>query len=401
MIYFYVFGLLVSNHLMASAYTPKQLAGLAEERAPLIKMQLESRASAMSQISQSKTLANPILTVQSGSLKSGTQSGSVMDVTLNQPLPWPGKRAAAINSSESLKKITEVDLEESKILINHSVTLLSLEIASLIELEKHQDDRKRRFTLIHKFLNTRPIISPKQVIDKELIETQINLVENMMLEFTARKKSLLSQLTVLTGEKDPEILVDWRNASKPYDLDFYIKMMENGPRIKRSVRMQEYANNKVEEAKLVARPDILVGVNYRQENVAPVNHFYHAQVSVVIPILDRGQHTVEIAKANVRREEANKKLVSMETYNLINEHYQNLLAAYRSTIMFKVSDVKTIEKRFVAAEDAFRKGRIDAMTFLQTDTQIHESVDLAYTSYLKYFNSQAQLLGLTGQKMDI
>lgn len=398
---FYVFGLLITNHLFASTYTPTQLAGLAEERAPLIKMQLESRSSAVSQISQSRTLANPILTVQSGSLKSGTQSGSVMDVTLSQPLPWPGKRSAAIDISESLKKITEVDLEESKILINHSVTLLSLEVASLIELEKHHADRKKRFSLIHKFLNTRPIISPKQVIDKELIETQINLVENLMLEFTARKRSLMNQLSVLTGEKDPEIIIDWQNANKPYDLDFYVKMMESGPRIKRSVRMQEFANLKVEEAKLLARPDILVGVNYRKENVAPVNHFYHAQVSIVIPILDRGQHSVEMAKANVRREDANKKLIAMETYNLLNDHYQNLQAAYRSTLIFKVSDVKGVERRFIAAEDAFRKGRIDAMTFLQTDTQIHESIDLAYTSFLKYYNSQAQLLGLTGQKMDI
>lgn len=392
---------LIIHQAQATSFTPKELSVIAEERAPLIKMQMENRASAISQISQSKTLANPMLTLQSGSIKSGTQSGSVMDVTLNQPLPWPGKREAAIASSEILKKITDVDLEESKILINHSVTLLSIEIASLVELEKHHVDRKKRFSLIQKFLNTRPIISPRQVIEKNLIETQIRLVENLMFELTARKSSLLNQLAVLTGEKNPQIMVDWTLVREPSSLEFYINMIEDSPRMKRTARMQEYATNRVEEARYMARPDIFVGVNYRQENVAPVNHFYHAQVGVVIPIIDRGQHTLEMAKANVRREEANKKLVTQETINLINDHYQSLWAAYRSTSMFKVSDIKTIEKRFIDAEDAFRKGRIDAMTFLQTDTQIHESIDLAYTSYVKYYSSTAQILGLTGQKLDI
>lgn len=397
----FLLSLVVSNQLMASTFTPKQLAALAEERAPLIKMQMETVNSATSQISQSRTLANPIFAVQSGSIKSATQSGAVMDLTLNQPLPWPGKRSAAINVSESLKKIAEVDLLESKVLINNSVSLLSLEVATLIELEKHHDDRKKRFSLIQKFLTSRPMVSPKLVIEKNLIETQIRLVENLMLELTARKKSLLNQLSVLTGEKDPQILVNWSQAIQPYELEFYLGQLENGPRIKRSNHLQQYAANKVDEARLLARPDILVGVNYRQENVAPVNHFYHAQVAVVLPILDRGQHTVEMAKANVRREEANKKLVTQESINLLNDYYQNLQAAYRSTLMFKISDIKEIEKRFVEAEDAFRKGRIDAMTFLQTDTQIHESIDLAYTSYLKFYNSVGQINGITGQKMDI
>jgi outer membrane protein TolC len=387
--------------VQAKPISPKELALLAEERAPLIRMQVENNLAAQSQVSQTRTLANPVVTLQSGSLKSATQAGSVVDLTLSQPIPWFGRRQAATASAEILKRVSEVDLEESKLMINHSVSLLCLEIASLVELEKHHSDRKKRFGLIHRALNSRPLASPKQVIDKDLIETQIKLVEILMNQLSARKMSLMSELEILTGETGSEIQIDWRNIPKPVDKSVYLSMIENSPKLRRSEGLKQYALNRVEEARLQARPDILVGVNYRQENIAPVNHFYHAQVSLVIPIIDRGQHSMEVARAQARREEASKKLISIETMTLINQSYQTLLSAYQSSHIFKISELKKIENRFIEAEDSFRKGRIDAMTFLQTDTQIHESIDLAFNSYVNYYSSLAQINLLVGQKLDL
>lgn len=398
---YFCLGFFFINSAFATTFSPKELSALAESRAPLIRMQIENQSAASRQISQSRTLGNPLLTFQTGSIKSSTQSGSVMDISLNQPFPWPGKRQAAIESSEALRRIADVDLEEAKLLINHTVTLLSLEYASLVELEKHHDDRRKRFSLLHKYLNSRPMASPKQIIEKNLIETQIKLVENYMNELVARKTTNLHQLKVLTGEQDISVKVYWDKIQQPLELNEYARFMENNPQLKRSNGLKAYAENRAEEAKFQAKPDILLGVNYRQENLAPVNHFYHAQVSVVIPILDHGQHSVEIARANVRKEEANYKLVSQETTNLLNAHYQELLAAHRSTVIFKISEVNKSEARFKDVENAFRLGRIDAMTFLQSETQAHESIDLAYTSYTKYYNSMAQIMNLTGQKLEL
>jgi len=385
----------------ARSLSPHELAGLAAERAPLIKMQIENRNAANRHTSQARLYSNPVFAVQSGSLKSGTQSGSVVDLTLSQPLPWPGKKQADINSARILEKLSETDLEESRLIVHHSVSLLGLELAALTELARHNQERKHRFSIIQKFLYSRPMASPMQIVERNLIETQIHLVETQMFDIESKKQSVTKQIEELSGEENPEIKLEWNLKQVLEPKEKYSSLLEEGIEFRRTEKMRELAVSKVDQASYLAKPDILVGVNYRQENIAPTNHFYHANVAVVIPILDRGQHSVEAARANVRREEANKKLVLMNAMNSLNRSYQALTSAHHSSQVFKVSDLKKIERQFSQAEDAFKKGRIDVTTFLQSDMQIHESIDLAYLSYINYYTALSEIKLLTGQQLDI
>lgn len=392
---------LTTEGILAATFTPGKLAELAASRAPLIRMQMENKAAASSQISQSKLIANPIFTLQAGSLKSATESGSVMDVTVNQPIPWPGKRYAEINSAKILEKVAEVELTESKLLVQNAATLLGLEYAVLVELEKYNQERKKRFAVINRYFATRPLPSPKQNVEKAMIDTQIRLVESFMYDLETKKKSILAQLEFLTGEKNAEVIVDWKPIAEPPSKESFATELENNPDYQKSKRLHELALNRVEQASYQAKPDIVLGANYRKENVAPVNHFYHANLSVVIPIIDRGQHATEMARANARREEANIQLTKLSSEITLNREYQNLLSAHRNTKLFPVKELNAAERQFDEAEDAFKKGRIDVTTFLQSDTQVHESIDLAYSSYLKYFTALSSVGILTGKKLDI
>lgn len=397
----FIIILLFSQIVSANSFSPNQIAELAEQRAPLIKMQIENRNAANRHTSQARLYSNPVLALQSGSLKTGSQSGAVVDVTLSQPLPWPGKKQADINSAKILEKISETDLEESRLIVHHSVSLLGLELAALTELARHNQERKHRFSIIQKFLYSRPMASPLQIVERNLIETQIHLVETQMFDIESKKQSVIKQLEELSGESEPEVKLQWSLSQPLEPKEKYSALLEHGIEFRRTEKMRELAVTKVDQASYLAKPDIMVGLNYRQENVAPTNHFYHANIAVVIPIIDRGQHSVEAARANVRREEANKKLVLMNAMNSLNRSYQALISAHHSTQIFKVADLKRIERQFTQAEDAFKKGRIDVTTFLQTDMQIHETIDLAYVSYIKFYTALSEIKLLTGQKLDI
>ncbi|MBX9766096.1 MAG: TolC family protein [Bdellovibrionales bacterium] len=393
------FGLLEA--CFSRTLTPSEMAALAEARAPMIKLQIESKNAASGQVLQSELLANPMLSLQTGALKSGGQTGGVVDLTLSQPLPWPGKRAAEITSSQILEKIATVDLEESKILVNHTVSLLSIELAALVELEKHNAERKRRFSIINRFLSTRPMASPKQVLEKNLIDSQIRLVENSMYGIETRKSSIARQLEVLVGESNLSVQMKWNGLAAPESEENFVRRLENSPRLQRSQKHHELAMNKVERVRYLARPDIVLGLNYRQENVEPANHFYHLNLSIVLPLLDRGQYSLEVARANARMEEANKQMTLESSIAALNQSYQALLAAYKGTELFRISDLNAAEKRFTEAEQAFKKGRVDVTMFLQTDTQIHESIDLSFMSVVNYYRFLSQIKILTGQKLDI
>jgi outer membrane protein TolC len=144
----------------------------------------------------------------------------------------------------------------------------------------------------------------------------------------------------------------------------------------------------------------MVGVNYRQENVSPVNHFYAGQVAVVLPILDRGQHSVGTARANLKRDEANLKLTSMEVESDFTYAWENLKASKRGVELYPVSLIKESHNRFEKALDAFKKGQIDVMTFLQSDTQISENINQVYLSRLEYLESLSAIEQLIGHSME-
>lgn len=384
----------------SKSFGPHELALLAVERAPLIKMSVENTQVAKHQVSQNRLYSNPTLSVMGGSVKSGTQSGNALEFTLSQPIPWPGKRQAGINSAKILEKISAVDLEEAKLLVQHSASLLAIELAVLNELEKHHHDRKKRFSIIHRYLTSRPLPSPKQQLEKDLIETQINLVEAQMFDLETMKRNISEQLMFLTGQNQIEVRVPW-DVQAPFPKNEYLSQLENNPRYQRSLKQVELAQGQVEEAQYLAKPDIVIGANYREERVVPVNRFLHAQVAVVIPIFDRNQHSVEMARAQVRMKEAGKMLTMNESVMELNQNYQKLISSYRSMEIFKIGKINKQEQRFHLAEDAFKKGRIDVLTFLETDTQIHEAVDAAYHSYLKYFTALSEINLLIGQKLEV
>jgi outer membrane protein TolC len=387
--YFYL--ILISFITSAEASTPRELVDFVSERAPLIKMYLEEENASEANVRQSKILANPLLTFQGGELRSAGTKGQVTDITLAQPLPWPGKRETGIRNQVFLNKISKLNLIEAKLELGHRVYLLAYELASLIEMEQHNKERRDRFNLISKYLNSRPLVSPRQLLEKDLILTQLRIVEKSMNEATARRIGLEHELQVLTGLPEIKVTVDWKKLPKSHDRNFYLSEYKTSIRFKKMHEELNSSENRIESARLNARPDILVGLNYRKENVQPTNHFYHAQVSVVIPILDYGQQSVQSARAQFRRNEAQLQLIDQESKTQLEQFFESHQSSLKNIEIFPLTLIGQSEKRFRQAEEAFRKGQIDVMTFLQSDTQVHENIDLIYTTRLEYLNSLSGL----------
>jgi outer membrane protein TolC len=383
------------------AQSTDELIKFAWERTPYLKVYAHGLDSATVDVKQSKLWSNPLLTFQGGTLRSGSSQGPVTDITLSQPLAWPGKRQAAVEGKEFLKKISGLDFEEAKLNISHRVFLLVAEISALKQLESHNAERLARFSVISKFYSSRPVVSPVQRVEKNLLFSQMVMAEKMMITITNRKEALLSDLATLTGLEHPEVNFDWKNIPSPPALSLLNDELRGNVLLKKASLRQQLGANQVESAQYEARPDILVGLNYRQETVEPLNRFYHAQVALVIPIIDRGQHSVESARARLRRIEAEAQVLNNETRNELSSVHSNMMLAWRSNELFPLSKLKETENNFSEAEHAFKKGQIDTTMFLETDTQIHETIDRIFTSRVEYLTHWSKLAEMTGKLPEI
>lgn len=393
--------LLLSSFAFSRDISVKELLELAEAYSPQIKSEALAVNVSEARLKQAHTLANPVFSFQGGRLRTATQGGGVMDFSLNQPLPWPGKRKALIQGQEFLKKLSELSKEEAALEVSHRVLALSVELAAMQELGNHYAERKRTFALIQRSLRSRPQVSPKQQVDRDLIESQLMLMEKELIMLSAHKESLEAELKILTNAAFDSIVFNWKELPLAQPREYYLNMIDSSPKGRMIKVENQIAANRIEQARLEARPDVMVGVNYRKEEVAPVNHFYHGQFAVVIPILDHGQHSVAAARAEERKTSALNQVELNRIKTEVFRLYSRYEGGKKMMDVFRLQDLHKMEQKFSNAEGLFRKGQIDANTLLQIDQQVHSNIENIYLVRFQYISSLSELNLISGLKAEI
>lgn len=378
----------------------KEIIEKTRERAPLIRSRMAEVEAMEARTKQSSLLSNPSFMLQTGAIKSGTMGGSVVDLTIMQPLPFPGKRSALQDLSRATAKLSKLEGEEEILAMEHHAVQMGIRLAVLDELFLHTKERRRNFDLVRKSLMSTPAASPVQKVERALIENQLRILERGIALMESERRTLNSELNTWIGvEGEISVPVKWGYVSQLDTLSYWKEQAQkNNPRLKQHTARMEMGEARLKTAELSRYPDFQIGVNYRKEAMQPSNNFYHAQIGITIPIFDRGQHQRSAAKAELHVEEARlsvqeRILLSQltETWEMANTHRKLLKT-------FNLDLIKESEKQFHAAESEFRKGRIDATTFLSTDAQIHESVDAAFQTTLDAMvasNRLRELAGLT------
>lgn len=378
----YFYALFFVFHSAWGASDLNSLLALTRERLPLIQAHRAEAERAEAAVSQSSTLANPSLMVQAGSLKTGTFNGDVIDLTLMQPLPWPGKREALKHAEEARSKMLLIDTQAEILQVEHLVVQTAARIAGLKEMAKHVSERRHRFEMLRKSLAARPQLSPIQQVERGLIENQLRMLERGIVMLETEQHTLERMLSIWLGQS-VELKINWDHvpALLPRE-EWEAKVAEQNPTLKKISAQKSMAQAELRSAELAAYPDWQVGANYREERMAPTNHFYHAMVGITLPIFDRGQHKESMAKAEMNVLSARQEFTRQQVLAQISQAWEEAQAQTKLLKTFNHNLIKESEKRFHIAEVEFSKGRIDAPTFLATDAQIHESVDASFQTTL-------------------
>lgn len=379
----------------------QELIQLTQERSHYIELLREEGRRLDAQTRQAGSLANPTVMLQLGQIEAGGARGDVVDVTLVQPLPWFGKRGAQVKQYESLKKIHLLDGKLSELALEHYVLKTALRRSALKELTAHALERRRRFELLRKSLRSRPQVSPIQRVEQGLVENQLRMLERGIVLLEAEYRTLGRVLTQWLG-KEFVLDVDWSRAPKLGGLAEWEQRLESeSPEARRRQYTREGLAAELRATELAAYPDWQLGVNYRQEKLAPANNFYHAVVGLSLPLFDRGQHQEAKVRAEMRVTEARSELTRLQLKADLVTAYEDAQAQVQLMQTFNMQLIEQSERQFAEAEGEFRKGRIDAPTFLATDGQIHESIDTAFQTTIDAILAYNQLRLFVGLSPEI
>ena len=383
------------------AGTLRELIQLTQERAHYIELIRQEARAYDAQLRQAGTLSNPNLMLQLGQIESAGSRGDVIDVTLTQPLPWFGKRQAVIEKQESQKKLVLLEGKQSELTLEHYVLRLALRIAALKELTGHAIERRRRFELLRQSLLARPQLSPIQRVEQGLIENQLRVLERGIVMLESEQRTLTRTLHNWLGQEF-ELKLDWTRPPEIGALqDWEDRLIAESPEYKRRQFTQDGLQAELKAAELQSYPDWQLGMNYRQEKLAPQNNFYHAVIGLTLPLFDRGQHQEAKLRAEMRVNEARFSLTQLRIKEELVTAYEKAQSQIRLMKTFNMGLIHKSERQFKEAEKEFRKGRIDAPTFLATDDQIHESIDTAFQTTIDAIEAHNQLRLMVGLSPEI
>jgi hypothetical protein len=383
----------------ATNYTPLVIQEMALERSSLIQVHELEKKALTQEMSYQGRWANPQVMGQFGSLRAGSMSGSTAEVSLTQAIPLSDKFSLKKVMGEAAVAAQQYQNQFYKNWVAHQALLSAWRVYIQQQLFNHVAERTRRLQLIKRYLDSRPHVTPKQKAELIIINSMLLQLERGQddknhelqvavndLEFWLGKKVLPSELIFSIPKKQMSSHTFIVSTEK--DLEW----VEARQKLKVSMLDAEIARKE-------KRPDIFLGGGYRVEDVSPANHFTYAIVGLNIPIWDSGTGRAEAA--NIRKMRDEKSLE--ETQKRLKLKHENQLEALKLAEKhlnrFSQGLIKHQEKAIDSAEEGFKRGQIDVNTFLQVETQTHETIDQVYLAWVGYLEQLSTLQLLRGEAL--
>lgn len=381
-------------------YTLKKLTELALTNSEILKSKQEDINEKKWTTEQSQKWQNPELGIKIGNTRQGADSSLNYEFSLSQPFYFPGKKniLASILTGEQRK--TEITLEETKLWVFYEVIYLTYSYYHAKEYAKHLQEQKTRLETIEKFLNSRPIVSPQKIMEKNGIRQKILLIEKEHLNNLTRQKVLWEKLNLYLQLPAPiEIKLGW--FKKKTDISFsnlLTKTVSKNFELQKQqeeINIAEFSKSLAEKDKY---PDFALAAFFSETRSSSIERFFGGGISFFLPFWDRSTDKVKSFEAKIQSETYKKNYL----LNNLKNNLQSALHEYQTKgqilAQFPVTLLKDVHTQMDYADSEFRKGRIELLSYLdaeETASQIHLEV---FNSQLEFVKSYIEILMLSADK---
>ncbi|MBI4376661.1 MAG: TolC family protein [Elusimicrobia bacterium] len=358
-------------------YTLAQLVGLAVQNTQLLGSQdariEETRLAAR----QARVWPGMSVDFLTGRKREADLSGSRYELALAQPLPLTGKPGLRGELLDLESESWSVRRSASEVLVTLNVVQLAYEYAASRRKAAFVESRQKRFDLIREFLAGRPFATPQRKAESRIVQNRLKLLVSEAIQSQAGFKSSFEKLKVyipLAPGKYPEVEVPWLSGAKSLDeKEWAARALDNNP----DLRVQRLTVKSAELEKTLARrdglPDPALVTSYDQAKAGDTEKNYGLGLSLALPSWNRNRSGIKSAE---QRRLAEERLLAFEEQKLKAEFPRALVeyeAARQVALKYPQTILPDLEAQLKEAEEGFRKGQLDLLTFLELDSSAAET----------------------------
>ena len=378
-------------------YTLEKLTEIALQKSELIQAKHFEWESFDGAIKQSEAWQNPGFSGDAGSRSLGEDTGYGFNLTFSQPFYFPGKQHLRGEVQRTFKEDAKLNLEETKRFVFRQVIFLAFAYKEASHHAEHLEERYHRFKVIHQYLRSRPFASAQKMMEKAIVENRILLLEKEILEVKNEKKTIWEQLNLYLGLNQPvEVQAPWFNQGIELNRESLYADLNKNPEFAGLEINLTRSNLQKTLSEKESLPDFSLSAIYSEDKTVFTERYIGGGISFFLPLWNRNQGAISQYEKEI------SGLKAMQTFlrKKIKAELDTLLIDYankRELInKYPVSLIEEMHKQTEYADQEFRKGRIEMMTYLEFDQSASEIHTAIFKSQLEYLDIYLKILAITG-----
>ncbi|OGS01819.1 MAG: hypothetical protein A2V88_12770 [Elusimicrobia bacterium RBG_16_66_12] len=386
----------------AQKYSLAELVGLALKTTPLLSAQ-DARVEEKSlSAAQARVWQGPSTGLLFGRTKQTETSGSRYELSLAQPIPltgMPGLRGRLLGlESQSLR----VERQASEVQVTLSVAQGAYEYAAGRRKAAFAESRRKRFELVQSYLTGRVFPTPQRMAESRIVTNRVkNLVAEAIRGEADYKASLerLKAVVPLAAGAYPDIDVPWLSGARGLDDQEWLnKALAGNPELRARRLTVEGAGLERALASREGLPDTSLVASYERGQPDIIGRDYGLGLSLSFPSWNRNRSGVKSAEQKLLAEE---RLLDYAEQRLKAELLRALVeyeAARQVVLKYPPETLAELEGQLKGADEGFRKGQVDLLTFLELDGSAAETYGLALDAQSDLAAKAAELLALAADR---
>ncbi|OGH58355.1 MAG: hypothetical protein A3G34_16135 [Candidatus Lindowbacteria bacterium RIFCSPLOWO2_12_FULL_62_27] len=348
---------------------------------------------------QAKATPNPEIEYAKGRKKVSPSKGPVHELSVSQPILYPGKQAlrSAVILVEADKE--RVRLRQTELAVALDVTRLAYEYGLARRKAALFAERQEHFKIIQTYLSGRIFAAPQKKAESQIVENRLRNLTTLGLEAQAAYRATFEKLNLLARlgtDSYPVVRLVWFNGRTPLDEKAMIaKSQANNLELAEQGLEAAGARKEADLAAIELMPDFSVSAFTQRERAVETERSRGMGIGLSIPIFNRNRHGIAAAKQRISAEESalafQRRRVEGELRQSLAEYdaARQIVARYPETLL------TAMHRQVEDAEEEFEKGRVELLVFLELDQEFAETVEHAIEAQLDLVESASEIFALT------
>ena len=380
----------LTNQALAKDYKIEELLQIAEQNSSV-------KAAELSAIAQ-KRFANQQKYWDNPTVSLGKNSNQ-KNYSVSQAIPFYGKLQSKYNIEDAQFQIFENQRNNLALFAKAETFALLYQYKALQKKIELAQKRLARLSLVDKYLSHIVLSSPTQISQGRITKDKIKLIERDLMRLRNQLFQTWNKANVyLSLESEPSITLNWLEEKNYQGKKLFVETaIENNLGLKEQKFLLQKYRSELSFAKLEKMPDVSISAN--KENAAQSSGGRDSNgvgLSLSVPLFNRNQEKISGAESKIKAQEFEfefqKNQLTKEVANDVNEFETSLRIAKN----FPVTEIDKTVARLNAANNEFKKGILDFITYIELDSQEYQIIDTILDTQVDLAASYAALMTKIG-----